>query len=731
MKKYNLGLWALGSLAVGTIRAEQAPNVIIIYGDDIGYGDFSCNGSMTIHTPNVDAVASSGVRFTNAHATAATSTPSRYSLLTGEYAWRRPGTGIAAGDAAMIIKPEQYTMADVFKDAGYATGAIGKWHLGLGDEAGKQDWNGEVAPNPADLGFEYSYIMAATADRVPCVYIENGKVVGLDPNDPIEVSYSQNFPGEPTGKDNPELLRVKYSHGHDNTIVNGISRIGYMKGGHAARWVDANIADTITAQAIQFIERNKEKPFFLYLGTNDIHVPRDPHPRFAGKSGMGPRGDVILAFDWTVGEIVRTLKENGLYENTLLIISSDNGPVVDDGYQDQAVELLGDHKPGWIYRGGKYSAFEAGTRVPCMLSWPAKVREPLISGALMSQVDLFATFGALVGAEIPEGAAKDSRAELDAWLGNDLVGREFVVEQNADNTLSLLMGDWKYIVPSSSGSMNTQKNIETGNSKEHQLYNLKDDPGETTNLASQYPDIVEQFRQKLKSIRLEDYQIENLEIVNVENGWASSFNGEGTHINKSFDDDFNSYYHSKWSNEANAQPGYFPITLNYNFGTTDIESIVYHTRTDGNTNGNFKKFELWALPDRKTQYVKIGEYDFEGRAGSFVIDMNEEQKGKMKNIRGVQFVVHSGAGPRVGYASCAEMIFYSKKDNSTSFGAFKEADQIPIVIRDRKIELRNPTSDILVDVYSISGQRFGLNTVLAPDIYIVKAGEQVIKLCIM
>ena len=240
---------ALSFLALGALssNAQKKPNVICILADDIGYQDLSCYGARKISTPNLDNLAANGVRFTNAYSPASTSSPSRYAMLTGEYAWRRPDTDIAAGDVKMIIRPEQYTMADMFKSAGYATAAIGKWHLGLGDKTGGQDWNAPLPAALGDLGFDYHYIMAATADRVPCVFIENGKVANYDPSDPIEVSYTKNFPGEPTGKDNPELLyNLHPSNGHDMSIVNGISRIGFMKGGGKALWKDENIADSIT-----------------------------------------------------------------------------------------------------------------------------------------------------------------------------------------------------------------------------------------------------------------------------------------------------------------------------------------------------------------------------------------------------------------------------------------------------------------------------------------------------
>ncbi|MDE6051347.1 MAG: sulfatase-like hydrolase/transferase, partial [Paramuribaculum sp.] len=277
---------ALGSAAAAATAANtDRPNVIIIYADDLGYGDLECYGAKNVTTPNVNRLAAQGTRFTNAHAAAATSTPSRYAMLTGEYAWRRPDTDVAAGNAGMIIRPEQFTIADLFKSAGYTTAALGKWHLGLGDKTGTQDWNAPLAAGLGDLGFDYSYIMAATADRVPCVFIENGMVANYDPSAPIEVSYRENFPGEPTGKDNPELLyNMRPSHGHDQSIVNGISRIGFMKGGGSALWKDENIADSITDHAIRFMRSHAEEPFFMYFATNDVHVPRFPHSRFRGQN---------------------------------------------------------------------------------------------------------------------------------------------------------------------------------------------------------------------------------------------------------------------------------------------------------------------------------------------------------------------------------------------------------------------------------------------------------------
>lgn len=505
MKKLILSIGTFAFVACSCTDEKQfpeKPNVLFIYADDIGFGDLSCYGTSAICTPNVETLASEGIRFTNAHCGAATSTPSRYALLTGEYAWRRKGTGIAAGNAAMIIKPERYTIADMFKDAGYQTAVVGKWHLGLGEKTGEQDWNSIVKPNPSDIGFDYSYIMAATADRTPCIFMENGMGVGLEPNDPVYVSYKENFPGEPTGKDNPELLRVHPSHGHNQSIVNGISRIGYMKGGKNALWRDEDIADSITYHAIEFIEKSQKSgtPFFLYLATNDIHVPRVPNERFVGKSGMGPRGDALLSFDWTVGEVMKTLKRLGIDDNTIIVLSSDNGAVIDDGYKDQAVELLGKHKATGIYRGGKYSIYEGGTRVPCILRWKCRV-QPGVSDNLMSQLDWFASFAEMCGVTLPKDAAPDSEKHLSSWLDARKKGRTSLVEQNVQNNLSITDGKWKYI-PAAKGTVYSRlTNTEFGNnSNEDQLYNLVSDPGEQNNVASENNNQVQKMRTELLQV---------------------------------------------------------------------------------------------------------------------------------------------------------------------------------------------------------------------------------------
>lgn len=496
----SIGLAAGAVLIPIKLRAtkKNLPNIVLIYADDLGYGDVSCYGATKFKTPNIDRLASQGVRFTNAHSSSATCTPSRYAMLTGEYAWRQKGTGIARGDARMIIQPGRTTLPLVLQKAGFTTGGVGKWHLGLGAKDQELNWNSDIKPGPLDIGFDYCFLIPATGDRVPCVYVENRRVVGLDPNDPIQVSFGEPIGDEPTGKDHPELLKMHPSHGHDQTIVNGISRIGYMSGGKAARWVDEDMADTITRRAKDFIEKHKDERFFLYFSTHDIHVPRVPHPRFSGKSGLGPRGDAVMQFDWCVGEIVKTLDRLNLTENTLLILTSDNGPVVDDGYQDQAVEKLSGHKPSGPLRGGKYSAFDAGTRVPFIVRWPERVMAGE-SDALMCQIDFLSSLASLTDQKLAADDAPDSFDVLNALMGKSSSGRDHLVEHAG--TLSLIKGIWKYIEPSKGPKIARNVNIELGNDPQPQLYNLKDDLGERHNLAAEHPEIVKKLASLLEKIK--------------------------------------------------------------------------------------------------------------------------------------------------------------------------------------------------------------------------------------
>ncbi len=463
----------------------QKPNIIILYADDLGYGDVGVYGAKGVTTPNIDFLAKNGVKFSDAHCSAATCTPSRYSLLTGNYAFRRKAQ-VLPGDAPLLIRQVTPTLPSLLKKAGYKTAVVGKWHLGLGD--GQVDWNKEVKPGPLEIGFDYSYLLPSTGDRVPSVYLENYTVVNLDPNDPLEITFTDNpeqtNPYErPTGVTHPELLKQKADVQHSGSIINGMSRIGFMGGGKKAEFIDEELSDVMLQKAQRFINQNKANPFFLYFPFHDIHVPRVPNKRFSGKSSMGSRGDAIVQMDWVVGEIIKTLKQLEIEKNTLVIFTSDNGPVLNDGYEDQAIEKLGAHKPSGIFRGGKYSAYEAGTRVPTITYWPGKI-EPKESPALWSQVDMYASLASLLDIHIREGEATDSEDMIAVLLGKADMGRKIMLEESY--TFGLRVEEWKYIMPSDKDYswVNNIKKIESGIDTIPQLYNLEIDPEETNNLAN-------------------------------------------------------------------------------------------------------------------------------------------------------------------------------------------------------------------------------------------------------
>jgi arylsulfatase A-like enzyme len=495
---------ALSIVLVASTRAADKPNIVILYADDLGWGDTCSYGATAVVTPNIDRLAREGLRFTDGHAAAATCTPSRYALMTGEYPWRKPGTGVLPGDAALIIAPNRTTLPSMLQKAGYATAAIGKWHLGLG-EKGKLDWNGDIKPGPREIGFDYSFIIPATGDRVPCVYVENGRVVNLDPKDPIEVNYQHKIGNEPTGKENPELLKMHPSHGHNMTIVNGISRIGWMSGGKAALWNDEEMSDTLAKKAVSFIEQHKDEPFFVYFATHDIHVPRVPHPRFAGKTPLGPRGDVINEVDDSFGQVLAALDRLKLTDNTIVIVSSDNGPVLDDGYKDEAVQKVDGHKPAGPFRGGKYSAFEGGTREPLIVRWPGHVK-PGVSDALVCQIDFLASFAALTHQSLDAEAGPDSFNVLPALLGQSKVGRDILIEQGGP--MAIRDGQWKLVVATKGVAPrkvaledNDSPPRDTGAGGGLQLFNLADDIAETKNLAEQMPDKAKELQDILAKAR--------------------------------------------------------------------------------------------------------------------------------------------------------------------------------------------------------------------------------------
>ncbi|MFT5465844.1 MAG: arylsulfatase A-like enzyme [Verrucomicrobiales bacterium] len=497
-----LRLLLVSLLFVGSAFAEK-PNIIVIMADDLGYGDLSCYGATAFETPHLDQLAAEGIRFTSGYCSASTCTPTRYSLLTGTYAFRGKRTGIAPPSSPAIIQPETQTVADVLHGGGYKTAVIGKWHLGLGGPDGP-DWNGDLKPGPLEIGFDTCYLLPTTNDRVPQVYVQDHRVLNLDPDDPIWLGSKKPSPEHPTGITHRDSLKMDWSHGHNSTIHNGISRIGFYTGGRKARFRDEDLTDKWVEQSVKFIEENKDDPFFLFYASHAIHVPRMPPERFQGKTDLGFRADAILELDWSVGEIMKALDRLEIAENTLVVFCSDNGPVLDDGYADGAVEKIGDHRAGGPFTGGKYSVYEGGTRTPFITRWKGRIK-PGVSDEVVCTIDFAASFAALTGQQLPDGECLDSFDVSGAMLGEDgAKGRDHLVQQNNGNggVFGLRVGDWKLQRHDSKFARNVVVEAKLANTKvpQFQLFNLADDPAEKKDVLEANPDVAERLKAQLAKI---------------------------------------------------------------------------------------------------------------------------------------------------------------------------------------------------------------------------------------
>ncbi|CAA6690689.1 MULTISPECIES: arylsulfatase [unclassified Lentimonas] len=492
-----ISLIVASGLACASAANLSRPNVVLIYGDDVGYADVGVNGATQIDTPNIDQLAAGGLNFTDGHSSASTCTPSRYSLLTGVQAFRH-NVRIAPPNEPLLIDPDAMTLPRLFKQAGYSTGIVGKWHLGLGDKDTGPNWNGALKPGPLELGFDSAFLLPTTNDRVPCVYVDGHHVVNLDPNDPIyvgdtladvQIAGSTQYPD--ARKDSNEVFY--------KSIVNGIGRIGYMSGGQSALWDDYTSTDVFVGKACEFITEHRDQPFFLIYSAQDIHIPNAPNQRFKGATKLGSRGDAMVQLDWAVGAILEELERYGLSENTIVIFTSDNGPTHhDDSYPStEKVELYSPksgngHDASGPWRGGKYEIYEGSTRVPLVIRWPAQIQAGT-SQATVNQIDFMASFANFLNVELSADEGRDSRDALAALLGEDATGSELLIEEGRG--VALRMGDWKFIPAMA------PKYARGFWPLEDCLYDLSKDVGEQNNLILQYPEKAQSMSLRLKELK--------------------------------------------------------------------------------------------------------------------------------------------------------------------------------------------------------------------------------------
>ncbi len=477
------------------MRAEEPspPNVVLIFADDLGYGDLGCYGATKLKTPNIDRLARGGRMFTDAHSASAVCTPSRYALLTGEYPVRKNIYVPAMLRGGLLVDTNQQTIGSLMHDAGYATACIGKWHLGFGKE--RPDWNGELRPGPLELGFDYYFGVPVVNSHPPFVYVENHRVVGLVPEDPFVPNKKAKT------REFPEKM--------------GLAQIGGADAAHAL-YDDEMVGTKLVERAIEWIKARGKSPFFLYLATTNIHHPFTPHPRFKGTSQCGRYGDFVHELDWMVGEVMKTLEEQGVTDNTLVIFTSDNGGMFNVGGQN-AWEA--GHALNGELLGFKFSAWEGGHRVPFIARWPGRIEAGTTSSALICNIDMIATLAAITGSELKAGQGRDSVNILPALQGTE--GRplrdHLLLAARQPSHLAVRKGKWMYIGARGGGGFTQSKrgahafggpaaitftkrensDIANGRIKPNappaQLYDLEADVNQTKNLYDEYPEVVKEM----------------------------------------------------------------------------------------------------------------------------------------------------------------------------------------------------------------------------------------------
>lgn len=512
-----LGLFSSCSQKTKQAEKGQLPNVILIYADDLGYGDLSCQGATKVQTPNIDKLAEEGRRFTDAHTASAVCTPSRYALLTGEYPMRVDCWGPLPTLEKLLIDTTTLTVGKVFQNKGYRTACMGKWHLGFGTEA--NDWQVPLSPGPNEVGFDYYWGIPFVNSGSPFVYVENKTVVGYDPNDPL-VYLGRNYKGDL--KPSPTPVFPKEASVKSPNLFAGALEAHKI-------YDDEKTGTYLTEKATDWISQNKENPFFLYFATTNIHHPFTPAPRFKGTSQAGLYGDYIHELDWMVGELVKALEENDLTENTMIIFTSDNGGMLNLGGR---IAVEKGHKINGDLLGFKFGVWEGGHRVPFIVKWPGRVPENTVSNQLISSLDMLATFTALTGQEESLSLSdKNSVNVLPAFLGEEgSVREELLLAPRRPENLSLRRGKWMYIPAKGSGGFGGSKpehhawggpagvafvggknsDIENGKLKKDappaQLYDLEADPDQTQNIVNDHPDIVAKMDARLNELR-EKYSV--------------------------------------------------------------------------------------------------------------------------------------------------------------------------------------------------------------------------------
>lgn len=514
---FALLVFAMAWHSAGVVTAEQPPNVVLIFADDLGYGDVGCYGATKVKTPNIDRLAKEGRRFTDAHSASAVCTGSRFSLLTGMYPFR--GTGPQGGKGIwgpspvtcpLLIDTEKTTIADVFKNKGYDTAVFGKWHLGFGK--GKNNWDKELRPGPQDLGFDYYFGIPLVNSGPPFVYVENDQVVGSAPADPL-VLLDKKAKAEAT-----KLTKIPKEAGRRSP-----NPFGGAKKAHEL-FNDYEVGTTLAKKSVQWIKDRKDKPFFLYLATTNIHHPFTPAKRFQGTSECGLYGDFIHELDWIVGEVMTCLEESNLSENTLVVFTSDNGGMFNIGGQ---AAFKNGHRQNGALLGFKFGVWEGGHRVPFIARWPGKVKAGTKSNQLFGNVDMLATFAALTGQELEAEQQADSVDMLPALVGDPegSIRDHLVLAPRKESHLSIRKGKWMYIPRKGSGGFGGTKpgqhgfsgppaadfigsvnsDIENGKIKKsappEQLYDLESDLNQTANRISDYPEVANELRGILNALR--------------------------------------------------------------------------------------------------------------------------------------------------------------------------------------------------------------------------------------